>query len=276
MDRTVLVTGCSSGIGRATARLFHEEGWTVYATARDTDDIEDLGEFGCRTQPLDVTDRAHCDRAVDRIVDEEGRLDCLVNNAGYGQLGTVEDLLTSRVEDQFDVNVSGPHRLVRAALPHMREVGDGTIVNVSSAAALLTGPGAGVYSASKAALETMSDALRAEVDPFGVDVVLVEPGPVTSDFQERALEELDAVEAEGSGAYPEVYEFHRDRYTLGGAGHSTPAEVADTVVEAATDLHPDARYTVGPVARAAALARHLPAPWRDAVYSLARRVIGMR
>jgi NAD(P)-dependent dehydrogenase (short-subunit alcohol dehydrogenase family) len=273
MDRTVLITGCSSGIGRATARFFRDEEWTVYATARDVDDVADLADLGCRTQPLDVTDRAHCERAVDRVIDEEGRLDVLVNNAGYGQLGTVEDLPTSRVEDQFDVNVYGPHRLVRAALPHMREAGDGTVVNVSSGAALVTGPGLGVYSASKAALETMSDALRAEVDAFGVDVVLVEPGPVTTEFQERALDELNEVEAEGSGAYRDVYEFHRDRYSLGDVGRSTPGEVADTVVEAATDLHPEERYTVGSVARAAALARHLPASWRDAAFSLARRVI---
>jgi len=272
MERTVLITGCSSGIGAATARRFLEEEWTVYATARDTDDIEPLAELGCETQPLDVTDRAHCNRAVDRIIDEHGRLDCLVNNAGYGQLGPVEDVPLSKTEAQFDVNVAGPQRLIRAALPHMREREEGTIVNLSSTAALMTVPGLGIYSASKAALEAMSDALRREVAPFGVDVALVEPGPVDTSFQSRATEELEALRESGTGAYDDIYDFHEDRYLLGKLGRSSPAEVADVVFEAASSPNPNPRYLVGTGAKLTAAARHLPDRWVDAVTGLVRRV----
>jgi NAD(P)-dependent dehydrogenase (short-subunit alcohol dehydrogenase family) len=273
MERTVLVTGSSSGIGAATARRFAEEEWTVYATARDTEDIDPLAELGCETQPLDVTDRAHCNRAVDRIIDEHGRLDCLVNNAGYGLLGAIEDVPTAKLEDQFDVNVYGPQRLVRAALPHMRERGDGTVVNLSSTAALMTAPGLGAYSASKAALETMSDALRREVAPFGIDVSLVEPGPVDTGFQSRALEELDAMKESGSGAYDDVYGFHTDRYLLGKFGQSTPSEVADVVFEAASSTDPDPRYVVGTSGKLIAAARLLPDRWVDALMGLARKIL---
>jgi len=273
MERTVLITGCSSGIGAATARRFHAEEWTVYATARNTDDIEALAELGCETQPLDVTDRAHCRRAVDRIIDEQGRLDCVVNNAGYGLLGATEDVPTADVADQFDVNVYGPHRLARAALPHMRERGDGTIVNLSSVAGLMTGPGFGVYSGSKAALESMSDALRREVAPFGVDVALVEPGPVDTGFQSRAGEELERVREAGTGAYDDVYDFHADRYALGNVGQTTPETVADVVFEAASSPDPDPRYPVGAAGRLASFSRHLPTRWVDAAIGLARRVI---
>jgi NAD(P)-dependent dehydrogenase (short-subunit alcohol dehydrogenase family) len=189
-DETVLITGSSSGIGRATAELFAEEEWVVYATARDEADLAELAERGCETTELDVTRAADVGRVVDRIDDEQGRLDCLVNNAGYGQYGPLEDVPAGELARQFDVNVYGPHRLTRAALPHMREAEDGTIVNVSSVSGRIAVPGSGVYSASKFALEAMSDALRGEVEDFGVDVVLVEPGPVATAFGERSEAEL--------------------------------------------------------------------------------------
>jgi NAD(P)-dependent dehydrogenase (short-subunit alcohol dehydrogenase family) len=181
-DETALITGCSSGIGQSTARHFVDDGWTVYATAREEGDIADLD---CRTDELDVTSGADIDRVVDRAIEEEGRLDCLVNNAGYGQYGPLEDVPTDELHRQFDVNVYGPHRLTRAVLPHMRDREEGTIVNVTSVAGRVVTPGGGAYSASKFAVEAMSDALRGEIDRFGVDVVLVEPGPVQTGFRDR-------------------------------------------------------------------------------------------
>ncbi|MFB6092045.1 MAG: SDR family NAD(P)-dependent oxidoreductase, partial [Haloquadratum sp.] len=196
---TVLITGCSSGIGRATARAFLEEDWRVYATARNPADVETLGEAGCEIATLDVTDRDDVDRVVDRIVDEAGHVSCLVNNAGYGQFGPVEDVPTDQVHRQFDVNLYGPHRLVRAVLPQMREQGEGTIVNVSSVAGRVSFPGGGVYAGSKFALEAMSDALRNEVDEYGIDVVVVEPGPVESNFDDRVEREIHGGDAGESG-----------------------------------------------------------------------------
>ncbi|WP_232687452.1 SDR family oxidoreductase [Halobacterium zhouii] len=266
MENVALVTGCSSGIGDATARALLEEEWTVVATARDTDDVAALANAGCETAELDVTKPAQCVNVVDDVVERHGRLDALVNNAGYAQLGPLEDVPTRRVHDQFDVNVYGPHRLIRAALPHMREAGDGTIVNVSSVSGRVATPGMGAYNASKFALEGMSDALRAEVDSFGVDVALVEPGPVETQFSDRAESELDPLE--GSGAYDRLYEFFADASAVNGVGAVSAEDVADTIVEATVSSNPKARYPVGRAGKIGVLARFLPASVLDRLYSL--------
>jgi len=291
---TVLITGCSSGIGRATALAFLEEDWCVYATARNPADVETLGEAGCRIATLDVTDPDDTARVVDRIIDEEGHLSCLVNNAGYGQLGPVEDVPTEKVHRQFEVNLYGPHRLLRAALPHMRAQEAGTVVNVSSAAGRLSFPGGGVYAGSKFALEAMSDALRNEVDEYGIDVVLIEPGPVETGFTDRAEAEVygddgrsadadpdadgaDADDIEGldrSGAYESFYELFSDTRLVGGGGLGAipPERVAEDIVDAASSTKPKARYQPGTAARISALARFLPSRWLDAGYRYLRKL----
>ncbi|WP_439025585.1 SDR family oxidoreductase [Haloarchaeobius sp. DT45] len=268
---TVLITGCSSGIGREAAKAFLDEDWLVYATARDTADIEDLARAGCETAELDVTDRGQVERVVDRIVDENGRIDCVVNNAGFAQMGPVEDIPTDKVHEQFDVNLYGPHRLIRAALPHMRESERGTIVNVSSALGRITFPGSGVYSASKFALEAMSDALRGEVDQYDVDVVVVEPGPVETDFYDRADSELDDLPR--SDAYDDLYEMYDDANTVSGGGPMsvTPRAVAETILNAASSTDPDPRYPVGAAAKYFMLVRFVPDRWRDTILRLVRR-----
>ena len=272
-DKTVLITGCSSGIGRATAETFIEEDWTVYATARDTEDIEALAEAGCKTQELDVTEDEDVERAVERVVEEDGRIDCVVNNAGYGQFGPMEDIPVEELHAQFDVNVYGPHRLARAALPHMREQGEGTIVNISSVAGRVASPGMGAYNGSKFALEGISDAMRPEVGPHGVDVVLVEPGPVETNFGERRNEELDR-RTEMSGAYDAIYDFHEDQQTLGGKDTLAvlPEDVAEAVLGAAVSPDPEARSPVGQFARLTLLSRFAPDTIRDAFYRLLRKV----
>jgi len=273
-DETVLITGSSSGIGRATAELFAEEEWVVYATARDEADLAELAERGCETAELDVTRAADVERVLDRIADEQGRLDCLVNNAGYGQHGPLEDVPAGELARQFDVNVYGPHRLTRAALPHMREAGDGTIVNVSSVSGRITVPGAGAYSASKFALEAMSDALRGEVAGFGVDVVLVEPGPVATEFGERSAAELTAGLDDRRDVYGWVYEAVEDGSILAGSAPfaAEPRDVAAVIHEAAETTDPHARYPVGDAARYILLARFLPDRLRDLAFRVVRLV----
>lgn len=270
--KTVLITGCSSGIGRAAALAFLEEDWTVYATARNPADIETLGEHGCEIATLDVTKDEDVARVVDRILDEHGTIDCLVNNAGYGRLGPIEDVPVDAVERQFEVNVYGPHRLIRAVLPHMRREGDGTIINVSSTAGRVSFPGGGVYCGSKFALEAISDALRNEVSEFGIDVVVIEPGPVKSAFKRRAIEEANGNDR--SGVYEELYTLFEDASLIGGdgPGSTSPEAVAAEIVNAASMTKPPARVPVGPVGKAGVLARFLPDSVRDYLYGAIRSV----
>jgi hypothetical protein len=272
-QKTALITGCSSGIGRATAWAFLDDDWKVYATARNPADIETLGDHeDCDINTLDVTDDADVERVVGRMMDEDGRIDALVNNAGYGQHGPLEDVPVELLQQQFDVNVYGPHRLARAVLPHMRAAGDGTIVNVSSVAGRVVAPGMGAYAGSKHAVEALSDALRLETEGFGVDVVVVQPGPVETSFRDRVGDELDRYDR--TAAYEDVYDFHEDASLVGGDGPFAvpPEDVADAILEAAVSPSPDARYPVGRFAQYAMLARLLPDGVRDAAFGLLRKL----
>jgi NAD(P)-dependent dehydrogenase (short-subunit alcohol dehydrogenase family) len=270
---TVLITGCSSGIGRATALTFLEDDWTVYATARDTDDLADLAEVGCATAELDVTEHADVQRVVDRIMEEDGRIDALVNNAGHGQFGPLEEVPTEAVAEQFDVNVYGPHRLIREVLPYMRRQEHGAIVNVSSVWGRISVAGGGAYAGSKHALEAFSDALRQEVSAFDVNVSVVEPGPVDTGFTERAEDELDALQP--TGAYPWFESAFEDVNAIGGGGPAavSPKEVASAIHHAASCEDPEPRYPVGVPGSVATMGRFLPDRWRDRVFSLVRRVL---
>ncbi len=244
----MLVTGCSSGIGRATAVEFLDAGWAVYATGRDVAELEPLAERGAATAELDVTDAGDVERVVERVHEEAGGVDVLVNNAGYGQFGPLADVTTDEVMEQFDVNTFGPHRLVRAVLPGMHDRGRGRIVNVTAAANRLSLAGMGAYTGSKLAFESMSDALRAELAPSGVDVVVVEPGIVATDFYDRALAELPT---DRSAAYADLY---RVLDAIGVVerrppGVNAPEAVARAVRRAATAADPRARYRVGAFAK---------------------------
>src|SRR3954447_1763477 len=175
--QTVLITGCSSGIGRATALRLHDAGHRVVATARRPETLDDLPPGIVRLR-LDVCDPASVEAAVRDADAKTGGVTALVNNAGFGQSGPVEFVTEEQVRHQFETNVYGPLRLIRAVLPSMRARGEGRIVNVSSAAGKFSTPFLGIYCASKFALEAVSDALRVEVAPFGVRVVVIEPGPI--------------------------------------------------------------------------------------------------
>src|SRR3954451_14708409 len=173
---TVLITGCSSGIGRATAERLAGAGWDVYAPARKPETLSELEARGCRTLALDVTDEASMRAAVEAVEGEHGAVGALVNNAGYSQSGAIETVPMEKVRAQFETNVFGLVRLCQLVLPGMRRQRAGRIVNLSSMGGKLVFPGGGFYHATKYAVEAISDALRFEVKGFGIGVVLVEPG----------------------------------------------------------------------------------------------------
>jgi NAD(P)-dependent dehydrogenase (short-subunit alcohol dehydrogenase family) len=253
-SRAVLVTGCSSGIGAATAERLAAAGWTVYATARRPETLGALEAKGCRTLALDVTDEASRQAAVDAVVAAEGAVGVLINNAGFSQSGAVESVPDERVRAQFETNVFGPLALTRLVLPGMREQGWGKIVNVSSMGGRFTFPGGGLYHATKYAIEALSDAMRFEVKGFGVDVILIEPGIIKSDFAATALRELGGAKAvdgpysdfnEAVGkASKEVYE----KGLLSRLG-GPPEDVAEVIEKALSAKKPKARYPVTPSAR---------------------------
>src|SRR5215203_6519858 len=186
-SRAVLITGCSSGIGWATAKRLARRGWAVYATARNLEAIEPLRESGCRLLPLDVTDEDSMRAAVAEVERIEGAVGVLVNNAGYSQSGAVEEVSMEKVRRQFETNVFGLTRMCQLVLPGMRARGGGRIVNVSSMGGRFTFPGGGYYHATKHAVEAISDALRFEVAGFGIHVAIIEPGLIRTRFGEAAV-----------------------------------------------------------------------------------------
>src|SRR6059058_4796729 len=186
VSRAVLITGCSTGIGRATAEQLAARGWTVYATARRPEAIGELAGRGCKTLALDVCDEASMRAAVETVERAEGAVGVLVNNAGYGQEGAFQEVPMAEVRRQFETNVFGLVRLTQLVLPGMREQGWGRIVNLSSMGGRLTFPGGGIYHATKYAVEAVSDALRFEVRGFGVEVIVIEPGLIVTNFGHTA------------------------------------------------------------------------------------------
>jgi NAD(P)-dependent dehydrogenase (short-subunit alcohol dehydrogenase family) len=250
-SRRVLVTGCSSGIGRATALQLVEKGYAVWATARRRESIADLAEKGCRTLSLDVTDEASMVAAVRAVEAEAGPVGVLVNNAGYSQSGAVESVPMERVRAQFETNVFGLVRLTQLVLPGMRAQRWGRVVNVSSMGGRLVFPGGGFYHASKYAVEAISDALRFEVRGFGVAVVLIEPGLIKTGFSEAAV---TAMGAPGNGGDDPYAAFHeavaratKESYETGLTAKltGTPEDVARVIEKAIAADRPKARYTVG-------------------------------
>ncbi|ERJ06042.1 Oxidoreductase protein [Halorhabdus tiamatea SARL4B] len=256
---TVLVTGASSGIGRATARRFASAGWRVYAVDIDADGLGDLD--GCETTTLDVTDGAAIGRLYERIRTEAGGLDCVVANAGYCQPGPLEDLPAERVERQFAVNVQGTLGTITAGLPLLRERG-GSAVVVSSTHGRVVTPGMGAYAGSKHAIEGMADALRIEVAGGSVDVTLVAPAWVDTGFSAESDRHLSGFER--SARYADVYDALEGGALLGGGPLAvTPDRVAATIHDAATAETPAARYPVGLPARLVLATRWLPRPVQD-------------
>jgi NAD(P)-dependent dehydrogenase (short-subunit alcohol dehydrogenase family) len=260
ISKAVLVTGCSTGIGRATAEHLASKGWKVYATARKPESITDLEAKGCKLLALDVCDESSMQAAVSAVEQAEGAVGVLVNNAGYSQSGAVESVPLDQVRRQFETNVFGLVRMVQLVLPGMRRQGWGKIVNISSMGGKLTFPGGGFYHGTKHAVEAISDALRWEVRGFGIDVVVIEPGLIKTRFGETAVGSIDG-SGEG-GPYAEfneavgaatagVYEGPMARL---GAG---PEAVAKKIEKAISARKPKTRYPVTASARLALTQRKL-------------------
>jgi NADP-dependent 3-hydroxy acid dehydrogenase YdfG len=270
-SKVVLITGCSTGIGAATAAHLADNGFIVYATARRPETLTDLEGRGCRTLALDVTDEASMAAAVAKVEADEGAVGALVNNAGYSQSGALETVPLESIRRQFETNVFGLIRMCQLVLPGMRRAGGGRIVNIGSMGGKLTFPGGGVYHATKYSVEALSDALRFEVQGFGVKVVLIEPGLIVTDFAKTAVASVDnattdgpyakfnAAVAKGTDA---VYKGPM-RFLGGG-----PDAVAKVIERAISSGNPRPRYTVTPSAKLAITQRRLTP---DRVWDLAMR-----
>jgi NAD(P)-dependent dehydrogenase (short-subunit alcohol dehydrogenase family) len=248
----VLITGCSTGIGRETAAHLAAKGWTVYATARSPESIADLAESGCKTLALDVTDEGSMRAAVEAVEAAEGAVGALINNAGYSQSGAVETLDLDAVRAQFETNVFGLVRMCQLVLPGMRRQRRGRIVNISSIGGKLVFPGGGAYHGTKHAVEAFSDALRFEVKGFGVDVVIVEPGLIKTEFATAATTALHAGNSD-DGPYEHfnravgaatVGAYEGPAARLGGG----PEKVAKAIEKAIVKRRPKVRYKVTPSA----------------------------
>ncbi len=250
VSRVVLITGCSSGIGHATAKLLCREGWTVYATARKPETLFDLEQGGCKTLALDVTDEASMAAAVETVEHAEGAVGVLINNAGYSQSGAVESVAIGQVRRQFETNVFGLIRMCQLVLPGMRGQRWGRIVNLSSMGGRLTFPGGGMYHATKYAVEAISDALRFEVRGFGVAVIVIEPGLIVTNFGDTAAASVGDAQGPYASFNREVARATEHVYKgplskLGGG----PETVAGTISAALNAKRPKARYPVTPSAR---------------------------
>ena len=252
VSKAVLVTGCSSGIGHATAARLAADGWKVYATARRPEGLSDLRERGCETLALDVTDESSMRAAVETVAAAQGAVGVLVNNAGYSQSGALETVPIDEVRRQFETNVFGLLRMCQLALPGMRAQRWGKIVNLSSMGGRLTFPGGGSYHATKYAVEALSDAMRFEVAGFGVDVIVIEPGLIVTNFGEVAAGSVS--QADGTDDYADfnqqVADTTRNAYkgpmSRLGAG---PDAVASTIAKAISTDRPRTRYPVTASAR---------------------------
>jgi NAD(P)-dependent dehydrogenase (short-subunit alcohol dehydrogenase family) len=272
-SKAVLVTGCSSGIGHASALRLARSGWSVYASARLPESLADLADAGCHTLALDVTDEDSMRAAVAHVEQAEGAIGVLINNAGYSQSGAIETVPIDAVRRQFETNVFGLVRLTQLVLPKMRAQRWGKVVNVGSMGGRLTFPGAGHYHATKHALEAISDALRFEVRGFGIDVILLEPGLITTAFGEAA----NASMADVSGSEEDPYAHFNatvGAVTAGaydgpmrllGAG---PERVAKVIERAISRRRPPARITITASAKLLIATRRL---LRDRTWDAAMR-----
>jgi short-subunit dehydrogenase len=252
-SRAVLITGCSTGIGRATALRLHQAGLPVYATARRLETLDELAAKGINTLQLDVTDENSMTLAVKRIADEQGAVGILINNAGSAVYGAVEDVPLDTARASFEANLWGALRLSQLVLPGMRAQKSGRIINVSSIFGKFSTPGGAIYMAAKHALESYSDAMRLELAPFGVKVSLIEPGTVKTEFYTNMMMLFagppDTVYADFYNDLANyAIEIHEGKGTAGRSMISAD-KVAEAIETAATSARPKARYAVGTLAK---------------------------
>ncbi|MFB8352881.1 oxidoreductase [Streptomyces niveus] len=271
--KTALVTGATSGIGEATALKLRQLGYTVYGAARRTGRFQKLADHGIHPVVMDVTDDDSMQAGVDRIIAETGRVDVLANIAGYGSYGALEDVPLDEARHQFEVNVFGALRLTQLVLPHMRTQHSGTVVNVTSMGGKIYTPLGGWYHGTKFALEALSDCLRLETKPFGINVVVIEPGGIATEWGSIAADKLENSSSNGAYADQAAAVASSLRSEGNTNRNSPPAVIADAIGKAVTARRPRTRYATGFGARPLiTLRRILPDRAFDTVIS---RAVGL-
>jgi NAD(P)-dependent dehydrogenase (short-subunit alcohol dehydrogenase family) len=257
MAKIILITGASSGIGEETVKRLMTAGYTVYAGARRRDRMKSLADAGARLLALDVTDDGSMTAAVETVMQEAGRIDVLINNAGYGSYGALEDVPPEEARRQFDVNIFGLARLIQLVLPAMRAQRFGRIINISSIGGKFGEPFGCWYHATKFAVEGLSDSLRMELHPFGIDVVVIQPGATHSEWAKIAHDSLTRYS--GDGPYRNAAVAHAKMMELGHQGSipAPPSVVAKTIVQAVQSRKPRTRYATGGLARTMLFMRRL-------------------
>ncbi|MCY4527557.1 MAG: oxidoreductase [Chloroflexi bacterium] len=253
-SQTVLITGASAGIGKATAMRLLQEGYTVYAAARRVENMQDLEDLGATALKMDVTREEDLVAGVYRVIEEQGGVDILINNAGFGLYGPMEDVPLDDARYQFEVNLFGLARLTQLVLPSMRERRTGRIVNVSSIAGKMHGPLGSWYIATKHALEGWSDCLRLELKRFGIDVIIIEPGLIRTEFGSVAFAPM--VERSANSPYSDIVNGMTKRLDSYKGG-SQPSVIADTILKSVRARRPKTRYAAGQYAKPALLLRRL-------------------
>ncbi|QES88429.1 oxidoreductase [Rhizosphaericola mali] len=247
MAKTVLITGASAGIGKATAIFLAQNGYKVYGAARRTDKMEELKTLGIRPIALDVTNEESMVACVEQIFKEVGSIDILVNNAGFGSEGAIEDIPMQDAKYQMEVNVFGAMRLTQLVLPKMRQNKFGKIVNISSVGGKIALPLGGWYHASKFAIEALSDALRMEVKQFGIDVIVIEPGGVKSEWGNIAMDSL--IRISGNSAYKDMVKGAEKSYKKTEKNNSEPIVIAQLIKKGIEASKPKTRYSGGFMAK---------------------------
>src|ERR1035437_127644 len=243
MKKVALVTGASSGIGKETAKLLVQNGYTVYGAARRVEKMTDIEKDGVKLIAMDVTDETSLVSGVNEILQTENRIDLLVNNAGYGSFGALEDVPLSEAKYQFEVNIFGLARLIQLVLPTMRAQHSGRIINISSIGGSFGEPHGAWYHATKYAVEGLSDSLRMELKQFGIDVVIIKPGPILTEWNSIARENL--LKVSGNTDYKVLANKHVKMLAMADKYGSLPIVVAKTIVRAVVSKRPKTRYATG-------------------------------
>lgn len=255
MGKVVLVTGASSGIGKETAKLFVQMEYTVYGASRRLERMSDLKAVGVILLEMDLTDDVSMVAGVEEILRNENRIDILVNNAGYGSFGALEDVPISEARIQFEVNIFGLARLIQLVLPAMRIQHSGRIINISSIGGSLGEPHGSWYHATKYAVEGLSDSLRMELKQFGIDVVIIKPGAILTEWNTIARENL--IKVSGNTDYKILAQKHAKMLAFADQKASLPVVVARTIVKAAICKRPKTRYATGGGAKIILFAKKL-------------------
>ena len=243
MKQVALITGASSGIGKETARLFLDDDFTVYAAARRLEKMDDIKQLGVNTLKMDVSDDNSMVQGVDKILSTERRIDVLINNAGYGSYGSLEDTPMTEAKYQLEVNLFGLARLCQLVIPTMRRQQSGKILNVTSIGGKIAEPHGSWYHASKFAVEGLSDCLRLELKQFGIDVIVIEPGSIQTQWSTIARENL--VNVSGKTIYKDLVAKHLKMLKLADNFGSKPIVIANVIHKAIHAQHPKARYAAG-------------------------------